>query len=144
MNASTGTTNPETGTAGPTTLARVFALDRLTVSISAGALTLGAIPIAGLLDWPTWIVLTIGVALIPYGWLLHTIVRDEAYHSSTARLTAVGDALWVTASAATIALTAGSTSTIGAWIIAAQAVMVADIGLVKVLGRRRSRHPRRP
>ncbi len=119
-------------------LARIFAIDRLTVSISAVALTLGAIPIARLLDWPTWIVLAIGIGFIPYAAMLHTIVRDGTYRSAAARLTAVGDLLWVVASVMVIALTNDETSTIGLWVIAAQALMVADIGLVKWLGWRRS------
>ncbi len=138
MRTSTTISGPDTGATGSTILARIFALDRLTVSVSAAALTLGAIPIARLLDWPTWIVLAVGLGFIPYGWMLHTIVRNEAYASATARLTAVGDALWVVASAAVIVLAADATSTIGAWIIAAQALMVSDIGVTKVVGWRRS------
>ncbi len=138
MTNSMRSTDPGTGTSGPTVLARIFALDRFTVSASAVALTLGASPIAGLLDWPTWIVLAIGVGFIPYGWMLHTIVRSEAYASSAARASAVGDALWVLASLAVIVLAADATSTAGMWIIAAQALMVADIGLIKVIGWRRS------
>ncbi len=138
MTTSTAINTPNTATGGSTILSRIFAVDRLTVSASAAVLTLGAIPIAGLLDWPTWIVLAIGLAFIPYGWTLHTIVRDEAYESAAARLSAVGDALWVAGSAAVILLLPEATSTVGKWIIAAQAVAVADIGLFKMLGWRRS------
>lgn len=134
----TTATTPGPGTTGSTILARIFAVDRLTVSTSAAALTLGAIPIADLLDWSTRVVLAIGVGLIPYAWLMHTIVRERAYESTAARLTAVGDALWVVASVAAIVLANETTSTVGIWIIAAQAVMVADIGLVKLIGWRRS------
>lgn len=138
MSTSTTLTNPDIGTAGPTILTRIFALDRLTVSVSAVALTLGSVPIARLLDWPTWIVLAIGVGFIPYAWMLHTVVRDGAHHGASARLSAVGDALWVIASVAAIVLAADVTSTVGQWMIAGQAVMVADIGLIKAIGWRRS------
>lgn len=130
--------DPRTGITSHKILPRIFALDRLTVSASASVLTLGAIPIAHLLDWPIWIVLTIGVGLIPYGWMLHTIVRDNAYDSPTARVSAIGDTLWVIASVGAVVLAADATSTIGTWIIAAQALMVADIGLIKLIGWRRS------
>ena len=123
---------------GATILARIFAFDRITASVSAAVLTLGAIPVARLLDWPTWIVLAVGLGLIPYGWMLHTIVRDRNYNSGTARLSAAGDALWVAASVATIVLASDATSTIGAWIVAVQAMMVADSGIIKVIGWRRS------
>ena len=126
------------GTLTPTILSRIFALDRFTVSASAATLTFGAIPVARLLDWPTWIVLVIGLGFVPYGWLLHTIVRNRSYHSATARATAVGDALWVMASVAVIVMAADVTSDIGQWIIAAQALLVADIGLVKLIGWSRS------
>lgn len=138
MNSSTTIRKSDTKTTGATILAHVFALDRITVSTSAAVLTVGAIPVARLLDWPTWIVLAIGLGFIPYAWMLHTIVRDETYDSSSARLSAVGDALWVVASAAVIVLAPDATSTIGRWIIAAQALMVADIGLMKALGWRRA------
>ena len=138
MNTSTTVTNPGAGTTGDTILNRVFALDRLTVGASALALTVGALPIARLLDWSTWIVLAVGLGLAPYGWMLHTIVRDRAYHSPSARLSAVGDALWVLASIAVLVVAPEATSTVGKWIVGAQALMVADIGLLKAVGWRRS------
>ncbi|MDH4280593.1 MAG: hypothetical protein OEZ14_16195 [Acidimicrobiia bacterium] len=137
MTTSATITNSAHDTTEPNTLSRIFTFDRFTVSVSALALTVGAIPIASLLDWPTWIVLAVGVGLIPYAWMLHTVVRNKAFATAPARLSAVADALWVLASVAVIVLV-DRTSTIGTWLVAAQALMVADIGLIKVVGWRRS------
>lgn len=137
MTTSATITKPAPDTDDPTILSRVFIVDRFTVSVSALALTVGAIPIARLLDWPTWIVLSVGIGLIPYAWMLHTVVRNKAFTTAPARLSAVADALWVLASVAVIVLV-DRTSTIGTWLVAAQALMVADIGLLKVVGWRRS------
>ncbi len=135
----TATDNTSTVFSGPEILRRIFAFDRMAVVATAAAFTVGAVPVARLLNWPTWIVAAIGVSLIPYGLMLHRVIKHHRYHSTPASLSALTDAVWVVASVAIIVVTAGTTSTVGLWIIAAQALLVADIGLIKMLGWRRSR-----
>jgi hypothetical protein len=115
-------------------LTTVFALDRAFAATSAAVLTIGGFWLADLLDWPGWVVTAIGVGLAPYAYLLHVIVRDGLHRSTLARLTAVGDAGWVVGSAALLLGRPQATSTVGAWIIAIVALVVADIGMTKVYG----------
>ena len=119
-------------------LAGVFAVDRALVFSSAAVLTFGGPLVARLLDWPSLVVIAIGLTLVPYGFLVQTIHSRQAYYSGLARLTALGDGAWVAGSVALILGWPAATSTLGKWFVAIIAAVIAEIGLPKVLGWRRS------
>jgi len=115
-------------------LVRIFTVDRNFAALSVMLLTIGSPLVAAVLDWPTMAVAAIGLALAPYAYLLHRIHQSGKLRSGLAKVTAIGDAAWVVASVVLIVGWPDATSTVGNWLIAAIALVVAVIGLTKLHG----------
>ncbi len=112
----------------------VFTFDRAFAAASALALTVASPLLADVLDWPTWVVAAIGLALAPYALFLHWVRRSGNLRSVWAKMSAVGDAGWVLGSALLLLGWPDATATAGKWLVVVAAAVVADIGLVKMFG----------
>lgn len=116
---------------------RVFEADRAVSAGSALSLVAGGVVIADILEWPTWVVVAIGLALAVNSLLLHIIVRRGKFASLAAKASAEIDIAWVFASLAIAAGLLGETSAVGRWLVGGGAVVVGAVAALKVVSIRR-------
>ncbi|NNF54143.1 MAG: hypothetical protein HKN03_06835 [Acidimicrobiales bacterium] len=116
---------------------RVFVADRALSTMSALALVVAGVAIADVLEWPTWVVVSIGLGLAVNSLLVHMIVRRGEFASLAARASADIDLAWVLASLAIVSGLLGETSAVGRWLLAGGAVVVGVVAALKVIGIRR-------
>lgn len=109
----------------------ILQLDAATCATSGLVAAIGASPVADLLDVGGGWVLGTGVFLLVYAAGLWGFARSTPrVQRQGAVLTAVGDALWVTASVALVVT--GTFSAAGNAIVLAVATVVAAIGMAKL------------
>lgn len=140
------TTNPSTpgvasmSDAAPAPiLRRVFSFDRA-IALSSGALLIAASSVFGdILDWPTAVVAALGAALLPYGAFLHWIVSGTRHETVWGKLTLGTDIAWVAASVVVFASLSEDASGLAPWLVAGQALVIADVAIAKAIGFLRGR-----
>ena len=103
---------------------RVFVADR---AASAGSA----------LEWPTWVVVSIGLGLAMNSLLLHMIVRRDDFSSLAAKASAEIDVAWMLTSLAIAAGLLGETSAVGRWMVAGGGIIVGAVAALKIVGIRR-------
>ncbi len=120
-------------------LRRVFWVDRV-VALTSGVVLIAASSVFGnVLDWPMAVVAALGAALLPYGAFLHWIVAGTRHESAFAKLTLGADVAWVAASTVVFATLSSDASAIAPWLVAGQALVIADIAIAKTVGFMRGR-----
>ncbi len=131
------TTDTRVGDASPL-LKRVFQVDRAISLASAVVLMTFSGAFGNLLGWDTIVVAALGAVLVPFGLALHVIIARRLHTHWLAKATIAADFGWVAASIAVIATLSNDASSAAPWLIGAQALVIADIGLAKIVGLRRS------
>ena len=116
---------------------RVFVADRAASAGSALALVVAGVVIADVLEWPTWVVVSIGLGLAMNSLLLHMIVRRDDFSSLAAKASAEIDVAWMLTSLAIAAGLLGETSAVGRWMVAGGGIVVGAVAALKIVGIRR-------
>lgn len=113
------------------------------LSLASGlALVVASETLAGLLGpaIPANLMLGLGVLFLIFGADVAIVARREEPKLAQARLITALDSLWVVASLVVLAVFAGQLSTLGFWLVAIQALIVADFAIFQYLGiRQRTR-----
>ena len=119
-------------------LKNVFWADRATAITTGTAMVVGGAWLAPLMGWSTWVVVGIGLGLLPYALLLHRIYQTESFTSTLAKVTMELDFAWVIASVAFLVFWPDMSTTLGTWIVGLVAVFIADMGILKFIGFRKA------
>ena len=113
------------------------------LSLASGlALAVAPETLAGLLGpaVPANLMLGLGVLFLIFGADVAFVARREEPKLAQAGLITALDAVWVVASLAVLAVFSGQLSTLGFWLVAVQALIVADFAILQFLGiRQRTR-----
>ncbi len=120
-------------------LATVFSFDRaIALGSGVGLIALSSV-FARQFDWPVWVVAALGAALIPYGTFLHWVITHDRQAKAPGIATIGTDAAWVIASIVLIVTLSDNATQLAPWLLGAQALMIADVGIAKVIGLRKIR-----
>ena len=113
------------------------------LSLASGlTLVVASETVAGLLGpaIPANLVLGLGVLFLIFGADVAIVARREEPKLAQAGFITALDGLWVVASLVVLAVFAGQLSTLGFWLVAIQALIVADFAILQFLGiRQRTR-----
>ena len=131
-------TKQATGPLSEGLLRKTFLIDRAVVFASTVGLVVLSGVIGSLLDWPTWVVAAIGAAFVPYAGLMQWLVAGARFTHPLAMATMVADFGWVVASFLAIVFLSDDASGAAPWVLGLQALVIADIGLAKLVGFRRA------
>lgn len=109
--------------------------DAIFSSGSVVLLTVLSGPIASMMGEaiPQWVILALGLGLIPWALFHFHLARRATFSAELARTSIIGDAAWVIVSAALLIFDAHLFSTLGFAAIAGVAVVVAIIGTEKYM-----------
>lgn len=119
-------------------LRRTLTANAVFSAICGIGLIVFAAPLAVLMGTvPTWLLVTVGVALFPFAIGLFVNVRRNAMSMAEARLTVIMDFGWVAGSIGVIAMFADQLTLAGMDIILAVAAVVAVFGVLQTIGIRR-------
>ena len=114
-------------------------------AISGVILATGAFAIApGIGVEPSWIVLIVGLGLLPFAVDLFINSRREKIDVSRVKQAIVGDALWVVASIAVLTVNPTGLTGIGFAAVTAVAVVVSEFAFFQWLGLRRAQDDEEP
>ncbi len=115
--------------------AKVCFADAIFSSGSVVFLTVLSGPISNMMGEaiPQWVVLALGLGLIPWALFHFHLARRAVFSAELARTSIIGDAAWVIVSAALLIFDAHLFSTLGFAAIAGTAVVVAVIGAEKYM-----------
>jgi hypothetical protein len=116
----------------------VYGVDAVVSTIMGIALLVTAEPLTQLAGWPmpAGFLWTIGLLLLPWAAFNAVLARTARPAGAVIKANIAGDIAWVVGSAALLALHATSLSTIGLVLLAGQAVAVAGVLALKLLGAR--------
>lgn len=113
----------------------------LTVNaLSSGVLGTAMAVTAGWLDdllgLPAWLLVVVGVVLVPFAITVWTVRGRDPIRPAEVRSVIAADVAWVAASIVAVAVVEGLTTT-GRWVVVVLAVVVADYAIGQWLGLRR-------
>lgn len=104
------------------------------LALAAGAFAIG--PRIGV--EPSWIVLLVGLGLLPFAFDLFTNAARQRVDLARAKTAIAGDVAWVVGSIAVILIDPTGLTTAGVVTIAIVAAVVADFAMLQWLGLRRA------
>lgn len=122
-------------------LRRTLGFDAATCAAMGVAMTAGALPLAGITGLPPALLVIAGIILFPVAGLMAWLARRDSAPSPMVWLVIGGNAGWVAASV--ILLLSGwvKPTLLGELFVVAQALGVAGLTVLEVLGYRRSNRP---
>lgn len=119
-------------------LRRTLTANAVFSTICGLCLIVFAAPLAALMGTvPTWLLVTVGIALFPFAIGLFVNARRKEISLSEARLVVIMDFGWVAGSIGVIALYADQLTLAGMDVILAVAAVVAVFGVLQTIGIRR-------
>lgn len=114
------------------TLNTVFGIDALTCLAAGLLMSLGAVPLAGLTGLPIELLRWAGIALFPVAALFGTMARMRPVPQALLWLAVLGNAAWVVASLAVLALFPATG--LGYAFVLTQATAVAVLAMLEARG----------
>lgn len=104
--------------------------------VSAASLIAFSEPLARMAGLPIWLVVTVGIGLVPFAGLVAHAARRRPLDRSQVQAITVADFVWVVAALLVIAVP-GTMSTSGKWLLAGISLAVLVFGILEARGLRR-------
>lgn len=115
-------------------LRNTLRVDAVGAMASGTLMVLAGMPLSGMLGIPAAALTVVGLMFLPYGYWLWRGAAQAEIPAAQAR-TWIIDFAWVLASAVLL-LTSTALTPIGWWVVLLVAFAVADVGILKIIGRR--------
>ena len=119
------------------TLRSVLRIDLIGSALSALVAIAGARLLGGWLGVSPWVLVTLGIVLIPWVYLLYRTERRSRLRTGELAVIVVGNVGWAVAAAILIFGYPDALTTAGKWLVGVFSLAVLDLGVAEWLGIRR-------